>query len=59
MARMDANGDGKLQKDEMPERMRPRFDQMDTNGDGALDGEEVQAMRRDRGRQRPEGQDRP
>ena len=59
MARMDANGDGKLQKDEMPERMRPRFDQMDTNGDGALDGEEIQAMRRRGGRQRGEGRDRP
>ena len=46
MARMDANGDGKLQKDELPERMQQMFDRLDTNGDGALDGEEIQAMRR-------------
>ncbi len=55
MARMDANGDGKLQKDELPERMQQMFDQLDTNGDGALDGEEIQAMRRGGGR----GQGRP
>ncbi len=55
MARMDANGDGKLQKDELPERMQPMFDRLDTNGDGALDGEEIQAMRRGGGR----GQSRP
>jgi len=46
MARMDANGDGKLQKNELPERMQSMFDRLDTNGDGALDGEEIQAMRR-------------
>ena len=55
MARMDANGDGKLQKDELPERMQQMFDRLDTNGDGALDGEEIQAMRRGGGR----GQSRP
>ena len=55
MARMDANGDGKLQKNELPERMQSMFDRLDTNGDGALDGEEIQAMRRGGGR----GQGRP
>ena len=50
MARMDANGDGKLQKDELPERMQQMFDRLDTNGDGALDGEEIRAMRRGGGR---------
>ena len=56
MARMDANGDGKLQKNELPERMQSMFDRLDTNGDGALDGEEIQAMRRGGGRQRGQGQ---
>ncbi|MBX3411241.1 MAG: EF-hand domain-containing protein [Pirellulales bacterium] len=37
----DKNGDGKLQKEELPERMRQRFDRMDANGDGALDADEL------------------
>jgi uncharacterized membrane protein len=42
---MDANRDGKLTADEMPERMRDRFDSMDTNGDKSVDpGEYTQAM---------------
>jgi polyisoprenoid-binding protein YceI len=49
-ARMDSNGDGKLQKDELPERMQGRFEELDTNGDGALDQEELQALRRGGGR---------
>lgn len=53
MAGMDANGDGKLQKNELPERMQSMFDRLDTNGDGALDGEEIQAMRRGGGQSRP------
>ncbi len=57
MAQMDTNGDGKLQKDELPERMQLMFDRLDANGDGALDGEEIQAMRR--GGRRGPGQDRP
>ena len=48
MSRFDSNGDGKIQKDELPERMRPRFDELDTDGDGALSAEELQAMRRNR-----------
>ncbi len=57
MARLDANGDGKLQKNELPERMQPMFDRLDANGDGAIDGEEIQAMRR--GDRRGREQDRP
>ncbi len=48
MGRLDSNGDGKIQKDELPERMRARFDELDTDGDGALSAEELQAMRRNR-----------
>ena len=44
MKQMDADGDGKLSREEMPERMQERFDQMDSNSDGFLDEEEMQAL---------------
>lgn len=44
-AELDANKDGKLQKDELPERMQARFDQLDTNKDGAIDAAEFAAAR--------------
>ena len=47
----DTNGDGKLQKDEIPEQMLPMFDRLDANGDGELDEEELEAMTRGRGGQ--------
>ena len=37
----DANGDGKLSKDEAPDRMRENFDRLDTNSDGFLDDAEL------------------
>lgn len=37
----DANGDGKLSKDEAPEGLRPVFDRIDANGDGQLEVSEV------------------
>lgn len=49
LARNDANGDGKIQKSEAPERLKARFDSLDTNGDGAIDAAEAAAMRRGRG----------
>jgi len=49
MSQLDANKDGKLQKDEAPERMQAFFDRLDANGDGAIDGNEAKAMRGRRG----------
>ena len=47
---------GRLTAEEMPERMRRRFQQMDTNGDGALDEDEMRAAAaRMRNRGRPPG----
>lgn len=41
----DANGDGKLQWEEVPERMRERlFESADSNADKVLDKEELEAM---------------
>lgn len=55
LMRRDADGDGKLTKDELPEWMRQdMFDKNDTNGDGALDKEEAKKMaERFRGRGGP------
>ena len=44
----DTNGDGKISKEEAPERMADRFDQMDTNDDGFVDREEIEARFRRR-----------
>ena len=41
----DADGDGKVSKQEAPERMQEGFDALDTNKDGALDQDEIKAMR--------------
>jgi hypothetical protein len=41
--RMDADGDGRVSADEMPERMRRQFDAMDTDGDGFIDEKEAEA----------------
>jgi collagen type III alpha len=43
---MDSDGDGKISKDEVPERMRPMFDSMDSNGDGFIDSEEIKALQK-------------
>jgi len=44
--RFDANGDGLLQRDELPEQMQGMFDRLDANGDGAIDQTEAANMRR-------------
>lgn len=40
MRRMDANGDGKVTKEEFMQGHDAMFDAMDTNGDGVIDAEE-------------------
>lgn len=51
--RRDANGDGKLSGEEIPERMRGNLGRMDTDGDGAVTLAEFrEAMNQMRGRSR-------
>lgn len=45
---MDANKDGKLAKDELPERLQSMFARGDKNEDGSMDKEEVMAFARER-----------
>jgi len=44
MRRWDRNGDGRLSRDELPERLRPNFDRIDRNGDGLISLEEHRAV---------------
>ncbi|MBM4107768.1 MAG: PDZ domain-containing protein, partial [Phycisphaerae bacterium] len=44
IARLDANGDGKIERSEVPERMAAFFDQADGNGDGVIDAAEMEAL---------------
>lgn len=41
LSRLDKNGDGKISKDEAPERMKENFDRLDANKDGNLDADEL------------------
>ena len=49
LMKRDANGDGMIQKDELPAEMSGMFDRLDANGDGALDRKEL-AVAVNRGR---------
>jgi Ca2+-binding EF-hand superfamily protein len=40
----DANGDGKIQRSEVPERAGGMFDRIDGNGDGVIDQAEIKAV---------------
>lgn len=51
----DANKDGKLSGDEIPERMRQNLARIDTNKDGEVDRAELEAMARNFGQGRGEG----
>jgi|GEM_PF-7099919 len=43
--RFDENKDGKVSKEEVPERMRSFFDRLDPNNDGSIDQSEIDGMR--------------
>lgn len=45
LQRLDKDSDGKLSKDETPERMQERFDELDANKDGFLDAGELGKLR--------------
>lgn len=45
MMRMDANGDGKVSREEFMQGHAAMFDKMDSNGDGMLDMDEQHAHR--------------
>jgi collagen type III alpha len=57
----DANGDGKISKEEAPDRLKENFDRFDANGDGFIDDMEARRAsgRRPDGARRPEGDRRP
>lgn len=58
--RRDANGDGKLSGEEIPDRMRGNLERMDTDGDGAVtlaEFREAFSQMRSRGRGRPPGRE--
>ncbi len=44
LKRMDTNGDGALQADEVPERMRGFFARLDTDKNGVVEAKEIEAM---------------
>lgn len=50
---LDKDGDGKISRQEAPERMQGFFDMLDTNKDGFLDKAEIAAMRARFQRARP------
>ena len=49
-AQMDANGDGKITQDELPERAQQFFERLDQNGDGAITEDELGQIGGGRGR---------
>lgn len=51
--RMDVNGDGKLEREELPERLRPNFERVDADKDGFISRQEHEAVAQRR--QAPEG----
>tara|TARA_E500000305_G_scaffold3796_1_gene3500 strand:- start:174925 stop:176733 length:1809 start_codon:yes stop_codon:yes gene_type:complete len=62
LQRLDKNSDGKISKDEAPERMQERFDELDANKDGFLDAAELSKLRSPgggAGGSRPGGENRP
>ncbi|MFT4691571.1 MAG: c-type cytochrome domain-containing protein [Verrucomicrobiia bacterium] len=58
VAQFDKDADGKLSKEEAPDRMKESFDEIDTDKDGAITTEEFQARMRSRTGGRGRGGDR-
>ena len=56
---MDQNGDGVLQKDEVPVRAQGMFDRLDANKDGVISAEEIRAAAERRAARRGGGRRRP
>ena len=56
--RLDADGDGKISKEEAPERMQENFERFDVNGDGFIDKSDMEKMmeRFREGGRRPQGE---
>ena len=52
LSRLDKDGDGKLSKDEFPEKMQQRFERLDKDGDGFVTAEEMKAGRGGKGKKR-------
>jgi Ca2+-binding EF-hand superfamily protein len=46
LMQFDADKDGKLSREELPEQARGFFDQMDSNSDGFVDSAEIAELRR-------------
>jgi hypothetical protein len=44
IVRFDRNGDGVIEQEEAPARMKERFSDIDTDGDSYIDAEEIKAM---------------
>lgn len=58
MMSLDRNGDGKITKDEMPERMQAMLKRADANGDGAIDKKEAESIAKRMGQMQRGGPDR-
>jgi uncharacterized low-complexity protein len=50
MSKMDADGDGKVSKDEFMKGHEAKFDQLDKNGDGVIDASERGAQHKGKGK---------
>ncbi len=46
LATLDTDKDGKISRDEAPDRMKDNFDMMDTNKDGFIDAKEMAELRK-------------
>ncbi len=58
MAELDRNGDGKIQRNEVPEPMQRFFDRVDGNKDGAIDEKEIESFFSNRRRGNQGGENR-